>query len=126
MPAYPSDINKAVLRECVMVVLVADTGPDASARIKSTVALLGRLGIEQHHLRLAIVERAGPAPEEELASIESSIGVPIAGVIPFDANSCIEAQEQGVPVFSSKPRSAMAWALRGLADEILALVWARL
>ncbi len=121
--ARPSDVDKAVLSKCDFIVVVTGSGRDSLATAGTTVTLLEKLGVAREQLGIAVVDRDGLLSQLELSKInpivESTIGVPLLGIVPHDVKASLEFESQGVPVILAEPRRPMAASLRQVADWLM-------
>lgn len=120
--AHPSEAVKAVLRNCDSVVMVTGSGPDGLTRASSTAALLKKMGIDQERLGTVVVDREELFSDVEFSKmkpvVESTIHIPLLGIIPHDAKAPVEFEARGMPVTLAEPKRPLALALRQLAEQL--------
>ncbi len=121
--ARPSDVDKAVLSKCDFIVVVTGSGRDGLSTAGTTVALLEKLGVGREQIGIAVVDRDGLLSQLEVSKIdpivESTMGVPLLGIVPHDVKASLEFESQGVPVTLAEPRRPMAASLRQVADWLM-------
>ena len=120
-PASPNEIVGAAIRECQFAILVANPGHDLRTRIGSAADQLSKLGVDHDRLGVVVVDRSGIGLNADLSRSASVDGLPLMGMIPFDAEECADAEERGIPVAIAAPLSPVAIALRELADNLIRL-----
>jgi len=119
----PSDVTRAVLTKCDLIIMVTDSKADALPSVKHTAALVRLLGISQERMGAVVVDREGMFSEWELSKIkptvELNIGVSLLGIIPYDTKTFFELVAGSSPVILSNPNCPTAWAIRGVAQHIM-------
>jgi CheY-like chemotaxis protein/MinD-like ATPase involved in chromosome partitioning or flagellar assembly len=117
----PSAVG-VVLAKCNFVIIVTDSKAGDLPSVKSTVTLLGRLGIAQERIGTVVIDREGLFPEEGLPSvkpiIELDTGVSLLGIIPYDTKASLKLTPSNPSVILSNPNCPMACSIRGVAQHI--------
>ena len=123
LPSPPSDSGKATLTKCDLGIIVTDFKADALPSVKSTTALLGKLGIIQERIGAVVIDREAMFPEVDISkmkpTIESSTGVSLLGIIPYDTKASLELVSDSAPAILSSPNCPTAWSMREVAEHII-------
>jgi pilus assembly protein CpaE len=117
-----SDLAKATLSKCDLVIIVTDFKAGALPDLKTTSALLQRLGVSKERLGAVVIDRAATFPEEALSNmrsiIEMNTKLSLLGVIPYEIKASLEEMPGATPLILSNPNSRMAWSIREVASHI--------
>jgi len=117
-----SDIGKAALNKCDLIIIVTDFKAGALLDLKSTSALLHKLGITQERLGAVVIDRQATFPEAGLNNMKSIIELntqlSVLGVIPYETKASLEPAPGTTPIILSNPNSPMAWSIREVAKHI--------
>lgn len=117
-----SDVGKAVLTKCDLIIIVTDFKAGALLDLKATSALLHKLGITQERLGAVVIDREATFPEAGLANMKSIIELntqlSVLGVIPYETKASLEPVPGTSPVILSNPNCPMAWSIREVAKHI--------
>lgn len=117
-----SDLGKATLTKCDLVIIVTDFKAGALPDLKSTSALLQKMGVSKERLGAVVIDREATFPEEALTNmrsiIEMSTKVSLLGVIPYEITASLELAGTA-PLILSNPNSPMAWSIREVASHII-------
>ena len=123
LPSPSSELEKTILTKCDLVIIVTDFKADALPSVKSTASLLGKLGIIQERIGTVVIDREAMFPEVDISkmkpTIESSTGVSLLGIVPYDTKASLEYQPGSAPVTLSDPNCPMAWSIREVAEHII-------
>jgi DNA-binding response OmpR family regulator len=118
-----SDLGKATLTKCDLVVIVTDFKAGALPDLKTISALLQKLGVTKEQLGAVLIDREATFPEEALSNMKSIIElntkVSLLGVIPYETKASLELVPGTVPLILSDPNSPMAWSIREVASHII-------
>jgi DNA-binding response OmpR family regulator len=118
-----SDLGKATLTKCNLIIIVTDSKAGALLDLKSTSALLHKLGVTQERLGAVVIDRQATFPEAALSNmkpiIELNTKVSLLGVIPYEINASLELVPGSTPVILSNPNCPMAWSIREVARHII-------
>jgi len=124
LPSQPSDSGKVALTRCDLIILVTDSKADDLPNVKSTVALLGILGIPQERVAVVVTDRDMTFANVELPKLKSAIeartGVSLLGIIPYDTKASLESGAGSTPAILSNSNCPMAWSIREVAENIMA------
>ena len=122
VPTHPSEAAKALLKKCDLVVLVTGSGSDGLASASSTATLLKKTDIDQQRLATVVVDREGLFSDLDYPKmksiVESTIDIPLLGIIPHDAEASLEFEGRGMPVTLAEPKRPMASTLREVAEQL--------
>jgi Flp pilus assembly CpaE family ATPase len=118
LPNQPSPATRAAVSLCDFLAVVAEREPAAVASAKATIDLLQSWGLEGLQKGAILVNRSDLSVPMELAGIESRIGCPVVGMIPWAANACQQALREGNPVVASQPGNAAALSLSEIAERL--------
>ena len=123
LPSSSSELEKTTLTKCDLIIIVTDFKAGALPNVKSTAALLGKLGIIQERIGAVVIDREATFPEAGLSkmrsTIELSTGVSLLGVVPYDTRASLEHQPSNTPVTLSDPNCPMVWSIREVAEHII-------
>ncbi len=123
LSAPPSDLEKATLTKCDLVVIVTDFKAGALPDLKSTSILLQKLGVAKERLGAVLIDHEATFPEAALPNMKSIIvlntKVNLLGVIPYETKAALELVPGTVPLIISNPNSPMAWSIREVASHII-------
>jgi MinD-like ATPase involved in chromosome partitioning or flagellar assembly len=123
LPSPPSELGKAILTTCDLVVIVTDFKAGALSDLASTAALLQKIGITKDRLGAVVIDREATFPEEALANMKSIIElnakVRLLGIIPYDTQASLELVPGAAPLIISNPNCPMAWSIREVASHIV-------
>jgi DNA-binding response OmpR family regulator len=123
LSAPPSNLEKATLTKCDLVVIVTDFKAGALPDLKSTSVLLQKLGIAKERLGAVLIDHEATFPEAALPNMKSIIvlntKVNLLGVIPYETKAALELVPGTVPLIISNPNSPMAWSIREVASHII-------
>jgi DNA-binding response OmpR family regulator len=118
-----SDLGKAILTKCDLVIIVTDSKAGALLDLKATSALLHKLGITQERLGAVVIDREATFPEGALSNmkpiIELNTKVSLLGVIPYEIKASLEHAPNSTPLILSDPNCPMAWSIREVARHII-------
>lgn len=121
LPSPPAASDKVTLTKCDLVIIVTDFKTGALLELKSTSALLNKLGIKQERLGAVVIDRGATMPEVGFSNmkplIELNAKVSLLGVIPYELKASLEVEPTN-PVILSNPDSPMAWSIREVARHI--------
>jgi DNA-binding response OmpR family regulator len=117
-----SELGKATLSKCDLVIIVTDFKAGALPDLKSTSALLQKMGVSKERLGAVLIDREATFPEKALSNmrsiIEMNTKVSLLGVIPYEIKASLEAMPGTIPLIISNPNSPMAWSIREVASHI--------
>jgi DNA-binding response OmpR family regulator len=123
LSAPPSDLGKATLTKCDLVIIVADFKAGALADLKFTSTLLQKMGVAKERLGVVVIDREATFPEEALSNmrsiIEMNTKVSLLGIIPYEIHSSLDLVPGTTPLILSNPNSPMAWSIREVTSHIL-------
>ncbi len=122
LPFPSSDLGEVALTKCDFIIIVTDSKADGLPNVKSTAALLGKLGVTQERVGAVIIDREAIFPEVEISkmkpTIELNTGVSLVGIIPYETKASLELVP-GTPAILSDPNRPMAWSIREVAQHII-------
>jgi DNA-binding response OmpR family regulator len=117
-----SDLGKATLSKCDLVIIVTDFKAGALPDLKTTSALVQKLGVSKERVGAVLIDREATFPKEALSNmrsiIEMNTKLSLLGVIPYEIKASLEAMPGATPLILSKPNSPMAWSIREVASHI--------
>jgi pilus assembly protein CpaE len=123
LSAPVSNLGKATLAKCDLVIIVTDFKAGALADLKSTSALLQKMGVSKERLGAVVIDREATFPETALSNIRSIIEmntkVSLLGVIPYEIKASLEIMPGTIPLIIANPNSPMAWSIREVASHIV-------
>lgn len=119
----PSDLGKATITKCDLVVIVTDFKAGALSDLTSTAALLQKIGVAKDRLGAVVIDREATFPEEALTNMKSIIElnakVRLLGIIPYDTKASLELVPGTAPLIISNPNCPMASSIREVASHII-------
>lgn len=124
LPAGSPEAAEAILTRSDFIIIVTDSKTDGLPSVRSTTAFLSGLGITQERIGAVIIDRDAIFPDVELSrmksTIEASTGVSLLEIIPYDTKACLEPMYISTPIVLADTDCPMAWAIREVAQHILA------
>ena len=120
LPCYASSANKAAIRRCDFVALVVAPEMTCVMSGKVTLELLRSWDVSGGLVGAIVVNRMIAARAMKLREIKSGLGCEIVGVVPPAAETCIAAQERGVPLVIYQPNSTAAVNLAEMTNRLVA------
>jgi pilus assembly protein CpaE len=119
----PSNLGKATLAKCDLVIIVTDFKTGALVDLKSTSTLLQKMGVSKERLGAVVIDREATFPETALSNmrsiIEMNTKVSLLGVIPYEIKASLEIMPGTIPLILANPNSPMAWSIREVASHIV-------
>jgi len=119
----PSDLGRAIITKCDLIVIATDFKAGALADLASTSALLQKIGVAKDRLGAVVIDREATFPEEALSNMKSIIEmnakVRLLGIIPYDTQASLELMPGTAPLILSNPNCPMAWSIREVASHII-------
>jgi DNA-binding response OmpR family regulator len=123
MPTPPSELGKATITKCDLVVIVTDFKAGALSDLTSTASLLQKIGVAKERLGAVVIDREATFPAEALSNmkaiIELNAKVRLLGIIPYDTKASLELVPGTAPLIISNPNCPMASSIREVASHII-------
>ncbi|HUY87934.1 MAG TPA: response regulator [Pirellulales bacterium] len=120
LPSQPSCATEAAVRLCDFVAVVIEREPAAVAAGKEMVAQLQCWGVGSGLMGAVIVNRTVFPISMELAEIQTGMGCPIVGLIPWAATACLRALREGAPLVVGQRDNDASFSYAEIADKIAA------
>lgn len=118
-----SNLGKATLNKCDLVVIVTDFKAGTLPDLKTTTTLLQKLGVAKERLGAVLIDREATFPEKALSNMKSIIElntkVSLLGVVPYETKASLKIVSGTAPLILSDPNSPMAWSIREVASHII-------
>lgn len=112
-----NDISFTCFEHSSRIFLLTRADISSLKHTKKVISLLESLGQEEKiHLLLSDI---GKSSRIDKGSVEKTLGYPVWHVIPRDEKSAVEAMNQGEPIVSLFPKSAVSKACTAAADLLL-------
>jgi pilus assembly protein CpaE len=123
IPTPPSELDKATITKCDLVVIVTDFKAGALSDLTSTATLLQKIGVAKERLGAVVIDREATFPQEALSNMKSIIElnakVRLLGIIPYDTKASLELVPGTAPLIISNPNCPMASSIREVASHII-------
>jgi len=120
LPYHPSSASQAAIQHCDFVALVVEPELTCVMSGKVTLELLRSWGVGVGLVGAVVVRRVMAARAMKLSEIRARLGCEIAGVVPPAVESCVVAQERGIPLVLYQPDNTAAISLTEIATRLAA------
>lgn len=118
LPSQPSHATEAALRLCDQIVLVVEREPAAVFAGKEVVAQLQDWGVGDHLAGALVVNRTVFPIPMEIGEIQTILGRPVVGMIPWAATACQRALREGTPLAVGQRENDASIIFAELAQKI--------
>ena len=113
-------VPRALLGRCDLVLVALDSDRAAVLQAQRLLLAITELGLNRSRLRMVWANRAGLDEQAALGAIRAAIGEEPIYVIDQASELAHQSVEAGKPLVLGEPNSAVAGALRGLGQSVLA------
>jgi MinD-like ATPase involved in chromosome partitioning or flagellar assembly len=120
LPCHPSPATEAAIRLCSFIGVIVEREPGAVAAGKAMVAQLQQWGEGGGIIGAIVVNRTVYPVPMDFGEIQSGMGCPILGVVPWAATACLRAIREGAPLVIGQRENDAAFALSDIAQKIAA------